>query len=117
MNSPLVILWALVGLIFMAGLLAVLGASRYRALNNRIGAFTCDLRKGRQTGKDPRRFVPGVACYGVGRLDWFTAWSLSPVAAKTWPRETLEVLNREPASGRRGEYLVSCRSNGTSSTC
>jgi len=112
MHSLPVILWVLVGLLALAVLLALAGASRYRALNNRIGAFTCDLRKGRQTGKDPRRFTPGVALYGTGRLDWYTAWSLSPVAACSWQRENLEILQREPASGRRGEYLVSCRADG-----
>jgi len=112
MDALPLIIWGLGGLVLLAGLLAVLGASRYRALNNRIGAFTCDLRKGRLTGKDPRRFTPGVACYGVGRLDWFSAWSLSPVPLMSWPRESFEIVSREPATGRRGEFLVSCRSDG-----
>jgi hypothetical protein len=105
-------LWVLGGLMALIGLLAILGASRYRALNTRIGAFTCDLRKGRLTGKDPRRFTPGVACYGTGRLDWYTAWSLSPIPAHSWRRESLEILQREPAVGRGGEFLVSCRGEG-----
>jgi len=104
--------WVLGGLLLLAGLFAILGAYRYRLLSHRIGAFTCDLRKGRQTGKEPQRFSPGVACYGIGRLDWFHAWSMSPVPAVSWPRELLEILQREPAPGRRGEYLVSCRCNG-----
>jgi len=112
MHALPVILWILGALLILATVLLVLGASRYRALNNRIGAFACDLRKGRHTGKDPRRFMPGVACYGVGRLDWYSAWSLSPIAAKSWRRETLEVLHREPAPGRKGQFLVSCRADG-----
>lgn len=106
-------LWVLGGLLALVGVLALLGASRYRRLNNRIGAFTCDLRQGHLVGKEPRKFAPGVACYGTGRLDWFSAWSLSLRPTITWSRDTLEVIQREPAPGRRGEYLVSCRSNGS----
>jgi len=112
MHAFFVILWWLGALCVICGVLFFVGASRYRALSNRIGAFTCDFRKGRQTGQDPRRFSPGVACYGVGRLDWYNAWSLSPMATRSWPRESLHILGRELAPGRGGQYLVSCRADG-----
>jgi len=112
MHALPVILWGLVVLLVLVALVLIIGASRYRALGNRIGAFTCDFRKGRQIGQDPRRFSPGVACYGVGRLDWYNAWSLSPLASHSWRRESLHVLGRELAAGRGGQYLVSCRADG-----
>jgi len=106
------VFWVVGGLLVGLSVLVLLGASRYRALCHRIGAFTCDYRKGRRNGGEPRRFEPGVAVYSSSALLWFSAWSLRPRFSFQWPRSELVVISREPASGRNGEYLVRCQCNG-----
>ncbi|MCL1799941.1 MAG: DUF2550 domain-containing protein [Promicromonosporaceae bacterium] len=97
------------GLLVLAGLLVFLGLYRYWAMVRRVGAFTCDLRLGRLNGREPRQFAPGVASYGVGKLEWYRAISLNPTPAIQWPRNEFQVLSRLPAPLRKDEVIVRCQ--------
>lgn len=105
-------LWVVGGLLALLIALTLIGASRYRRLSHRIGAFTCDYRAGRSNGGEPRRFEPGVAVYSAEALLWYAAWSLSPTQLYQWSRSDLTVLSRAPAVNRTGEYLVRCQCDG-----
>lgn len=110
--SPIAVLWLAGGLLLILSVLFVVGASRYRRLSHRIGAFTCDYRSGRSDGGEPRRFEPGVAVYSAESLDWYAALSLSPAYQHRWSRTDLVVRYRAPAANRNGEYLVRCQCDG-----
>jgi len=112
MLTPATVMFVVGGLLILLGLLLVGGASRYRRLSHRIGAFTCDYRKGRSNGGEPRSFEPGVAVYSAEALLWFSAWSIKPGYRYQWPRADLVVRSRAPAVNRTDQFLVRCQCQG-----
>lgn len=92
-------------------LLVVLLASRLRTLTRRVGSFDCRLPVADDV---PDRVRAGIAQYGVGRLDWWRFWSLSPRPAKSWQRSELVIVTRTEVTipGRTGIYLVRCAYRG-----
>lgn len=74
-------------LAILAGLLvlaAIVFSWRIRALTRRVGSFDCRLPI---ADAEADRVTPGIAHYGVGRIDWWRFWSLNLRPAKTWQRE------------------------------
>ena len=88
----------------------VLGASRLRTLSRRVGSFQCGARPARPQAP----WSPGIAQYGVGRIDWWRCWSLAPRPTRTWYRDHLTVTGRAPLdqAGQVDQYLVRCRYDG-----
>lgn len=85
--------------------------SRTRTLSSRVGSFSCSVRH-----MADRSWTAGVAQYGLGRLDWYRTFSLSPRPAHSWQRSSLVVVDREPVpSDVPGEQLllVHCRADTT----
>lgn len=100
---------AIVALVAVAGLVAVAYVSRVRTLTGRVGSFVCVVRAG---GIGPA-WVTGIAVYGVGRLSWYRALSLSPRPARVWARGDLLVLGRDDATGAGEDRVVlHCRHVG-----
>ena len=112
MAALTIALWAIGGALLLVGLILVLGASRYHTLNHRIGAFTCDYRKGKLNGREPKRFTPGVAAYSTGQLEWYSAWSMGPAPSMVWPRAAFTVSQRQVVPGRPNQVVVRCHCAG-----
>ena len=119
------ILWFSAGVLVSAfAVLVGLGLTRVHSLNRRVGSFACAARPILAQGSDGVRATPGpeaptwsqgVAHYGVGRLDWWRIWSLSPRPAQVWDRSDLVVLGRRgmEAVGRPDLFEVRCRHRGS----
>lgn len=119
------ILWFSVGVLVSAfAVLVGLGLTRVHSLNRRVGSFACAVRPLVAPGPDGVRSTPGpeaptwsqgVAHYGVGRLDWWRIWSLSPRPAQVWDRSDLVILARRgmEAVGRPDLFEVRCRHRET----
>lgn len=101
--------WVLLGVALLGMLLAALATSRTRTLTGRVGSFDCAVR---HPGRTSGALTPGVAHYGVGRLDWWRARSLSPRPASTWQRSELRVVDREPVGPHSEHLLVHCWYSG-----
>jgi len=65
--------------------------SRQRALTRRVGSFVCAVRA---AGAGDEAWVDGVARYGASDLRWWRALSLAPRPARTWKRDSLEIIER-----------------------
>lgn len=101
------VLGAVITVAVLLALGLVLGASRLRTLSRRVGSFQCGARPARPQAP----WSAGIAQYGVGRIDWWRCWSLSPRPARTWHRDRLSVTGRTPLdqAGQPDQYLVRCR--------
>jgi hypothetical protein len=84
-------------------------ASRLRSLGHRVGSFECSVVP---VGPSHPAPVKGIAHYGVGRLDWWRRWSLSPRPAESWSRGALEVVSRDLVEGDDEQYVVRCSYQG-----
>lgn len=118
---PEAAIWISFGVLVAAlAVVVVLGLTRVHSLNRRVGSFACAVRPTVQGGTratpGPEALVwsQGVAHYGVGRLDWWRIWSLSPRPALVWDRSDLVVLGRRgmEAVGRPDLFEVRCRHQG-----
>ncbi len=117
------VIWFSVGVLATAfAVLVGLGLTRVHSLNRRVGSFACAVRPlvvpggPRSTsGPEAPTWSQGVAHYGVGRLDWWRIWSLSPRPAQVWERSDLVILARRgmEAVGRPDLFEVRCRHRGT----
>lgn len=100
-------------LLLVCALLLVMYASRRRALERRVGSFACRVQL---AGEARVARTMGVAQYGVGRLVWYRALSLSPRPAHTWKRSELALLERtqlDPVGGSAvGLMRLRCRCQG-----
>ncbi|WP_125774372.1 DUF2550 domain-containing protein [Antribacter gilvus] len=105
------VVWIAIAVLVAFALVLVVGVSRLRALSHRVGSFPCGARA---AGNPQGAWTLGIAQYGVGRIDWWRCWSLSPRPARTWQRERLEVTGRVPLdqAGQPDQYLVQCRYDG-----
>jgi hypothetical protein len=103
---------ALGAVVLAVMVVALLGASRLRALSGRVGSFLCS---GRPVEPGGRAWSAGIANYGAGRIDWYRSWSLAPRPAHSWRREDIEVTGRVPVTGSSDPdlVLVRCRYQGT----
>lgn len=107
--------WMLVILGLLAVAAALVVVLRLRALDRRVGSFTCSVVG---TPVPPAPSAPsapvraGVAHYGVGRLDWYRRWSFSLRADRTWSRYELEVDSRDLVAGSTDRYRVRCSYRG-----
>lgn len=97
--------WALVAVAVLLVVIASIVVSRLRSLGHRVGSFECALVV---HGPGHPVQVRGIAHYGVGRLDWWRRWSLSPSPAESWARGSLEVVSRELVEGSDDVYVVRC---------
>ena len=115
------VIWFSVGVLVAAfAVLVALGLTRVHSLNRRVGSFACAVRPlavsgGLRSTPEAPPWSQGVAHYGVGRLDWWRIWSLSPRPAQVWDRSDLEILARRgmEAVGRPDLFEVRCRHRGT----
>lgn len=97
--------WVTAALALLGVLVAVLATSRLRTLTRRVGSFDCAVR---HPGRTSGALTPGIAHYGVGRLDWWRVRSLSPRPARTWLRDDLRVVDRELAGPGSDDLVVHC---------
>ena len=107
-----VIAAALGAAVLLVLVVALLGASRLRTLSGRVGSFGCTGRVAEPPG---RPWSAGIAHYGAGRIDWWRSLSLAPRPSRSWRREDIEVVSREPVPGAADPdlVLVRCRHQGT----
>lgn len=103
--------WMLVILGLLAVAAALVVVLRLRALERRVGSFSCAVAPAHAPAPSAPPRV-GVAHYGVGRLDWYRRWSLSLRADRTWSRHDLEVDSRELVPGSDDRYRVRCSYRG-----
>lgn len=81
-------MWAAAGMLLLAaGLVAVLYATRMRAVASRVGSFECALRVA-----GGQKWSNGWASYGVDRIDWFAIASLRRRPRYTWRRSRVDVV-------------------------
>lgn len=86
--------WILLALLLLALVGTILLLLRARALGRVVGSFECGWRPvGGAT------WTSGVACYGVGRLDWYRVISLRPGPARRWNRRQLVIEEIESLPG------------------
>lgn len=102
--------WLWLAVIALALLLLALLATgllllRARALARVVGSFECAWRP---VGHP--EWTSGVACYGVGRLDWYRLVSLAPRPSRRWDRVMLDVTEFHPLPGAaRSTIEARCR--------
>lgn len=101
--------WICVILAVLALVIVSVAISRLRSLGHRVGSFECAVMLVGPSHPSP---VRGIAHYGVGRLDWWRRWSLSPTPAESWSRNALEVVARDLYEDSDDLYLVRCTYQG-----
>lgn len=102
MDSPVIPLWVLAGLVAALVLLVTVFTVRRIVLVRSRGSFDCSLN--RAPGRAEGRWTSGIASYGTGELRWYRLFSLSPRPSLTWQRTALQV--KEFRAPQRGEVFA-----------
>jgi len=100
--------WLTLALLLLALAGAILLLLRAHGLGRVVGSFECAWRPAGRSN-----WTSGVACYGVGRLDWYRLISLRPGPARRWGRGQLVIEGVEPLPGASSTAReVHCRIGG-----
>lgn len=100
--------WVIIPVLLVALLVLVVLLLRIRALGRVVGSFECAWR-----AVDDQDWMSGMACYGVGRLDWYRTVSLLPRPARRWQRSQLRLGEyRQLPGAARTTMEVRCRLDG-----